>query len=656
MTIEHSLIGTGKQHAVANWHAESVVALDNIAVTFADIGKQAWVQGVGHFTLANSDPITWEPSGPATDITSKADKTVTISGTAGRITGGGDLSGNRTLDLATVGAGSTVGSTSTTLSITYDVYGRVTACTANSIAISESQVTGLVADLAAKAASTTVISAAAIGGTGLVTLTRSAGAFTFQVPTAYNGSSYAAKTGVVTLTKTNGAASGTISVAVREWTDIANVNTTLVAGLKYQVTSLTAGKTFTLPASPTAGQEVYVWFDTFATTNATLAPQSGGTINGGAVDATYTLDKNGTYIARYNGSTWITLHQNKEPLLGVSFDAATGVLTATGTLGTASTVQLYPRNWTEVAANTSVTLTTGEQAYLVNTSAGKTYTLPATPASGDTVILQCVSFSLYNQTLARNGSTINGAAANYTLKKDGTYICRYMGSTWRIEIIELAAGSYGAANTNSGLYSSCVGGSGNTASGQEVFIGAGDNNTLSGANIGAISARYITQSNESQFWPSSFLISSAMPRAFFCMQPFASTASQIGLSGRTPIQGAVSGTVSCNLTNNGDNSAASTANNVRAFFNGTYKSAVHRVTVIARNGANYCKFTREVIVIAGAIVSTTTPWADVTSGFTLTFTASISGQSLNIACANSSGSGFTIYNGYVDSLYDEASA
>lgn len=70
MSIEHSLIGTGEQHVVANWHASSVADLDNIEVAFEDIGKQAWVQGVGHFTLANSAPKTWEPVSPVFNVVS----------------------------------------------------------------------------------------------------------------------------------------------------------------------------------------------------------------------------------------------------------------------------------------------------------------------------------------------------------------------------------------------------------------------------------------------------------------------------------------------------------------------------------------------------------------------------------------------------------
>ena len=67
MSIEHKLIPAGEQHVVANWQVATVPDLDNLSVTFDDIGKQAWVQGVGHFTLANSDPITWEAASSTID-------------------------------------------------------------------------------------------------------------------------------------------------------------------------------------------------------------------------------------------------------------------------------------------------------------------------------------------------------------------------------------------------------------------------------------------------------------------------------------------------------------------------------------------------------------------------------------------------------------
>ena len=85
MSIEHSLIPAGEQHVVANWQVATVPDLDNLTVTFADIGKQAWVQGVGHFTLANSDPITWEASSSTLDSFSynASTKVLTITDSTG---------------------------------------------------------------------------------------------------------------------------------------------------------------------------------------------------------------------------------------------------------------------------------------------------------------------------------------------------------------------------------------------------------------------------------------------------------------------------------------------------------------------------------------------------------------------------------------------
>lgn len=85
MSIEHSLIPAGEQHVVANWQVATVPDLDNLTVTFDDIGKQAWVQGIGHFTLANSDPITWEAAGVgiASFSYTAGTKLLTITDTAG---------------------------------------------------------------------------------------------------------------------------------------------------------------------------------------------------------------------------------------------------------------------------------------------------------------------------------------------------------------------------------------------------------------------------------------------------------------------------------------------------------------------------------------------------------------------------------------------
>ena len=85
MSIEHKLIPAGEQHVVANWQVATVPDLDNLSVTFDDTGKQAWVQGIGHFTLASSDPITWESaSAGISSLTYTAGtKLLTITDTVG---------------------------------------------------------------------------------------------------------------------------------------------------------------------------------------------------------------------------------------------------------------------------------------------------------------------------------------------------------------------------------------------------------------------------------------------------------------------------------------------------------------------------------------------------------------------------------------------
>lgn len=65
MTIEHSTISFGEIHPAANWAVTSggVAALGGIPVGDGDIGKVAWVAGVGHYVLASTSPTVWESLG-----------------------------------------------------------------------------------------------------------------------------------------------------------------------------------------------------------------------------------------------------------------------------------------------------------------------------------------------------------------------------------------------------------------------------------------------------------------------------------------------------------------------------------------------------------------------------------------------------------------
>lgn len=64
--MEHRNIPRGEFHGVANWSVASTAERDVLVVSDADIGKQCWVRGTGHFVLAAASPMTWEAATIAT--------------------------------------------------------------------------------------------------------------------------------------------------------------------------------------------------------------------------------------------------------------------------------------------------------------------------------------------------------------------------------------------------------------------------------------------------------------------------------------------------------------------------------------------------------------------------------------------------------------
>ena len=81
MTIEHSTISFGEMHPAANWVLTSggAAALGGIAVSDADIGKVAWVAGVGHYALAAIEPTVWESVGTTMTGAEFASQTLTLT-------------------------------------------------------------------------------------------------------------------------------------------------------------------------------------------------------------------------------------------------------------------------------------------------------------------------------------------------------------------------------------------------------------------------------------------------------------------------------------------------------------------------------------------------------------------------------------------------
>jgi hypothetical protein len=132
-------------------------------------------ESVANKTQTLSASATSYPSNDAViaGLTPKADKTTTVGGTTGRITGGGDLSANRAFDLATAGAGAAnVGGASKTISTSVDIYGRTLTLSEQPIAIATSQVVGLDTALSGKQPiDTTLTALAAYNTNGLVVQT-----------------------------------------------------------------------------------------------------------------------------------------------------------------------------------------------------------------------------------------------------------------------------------------------------------------------------------------------------------------------------------------------------------------------------------------------------------------------------------------------------
>jgi hypothetical protein len=124
------------------------------------------------------------------DISGAVPSTRQITAGTG-LSGGGDLSADRTISMPNVGTAATKGSASKTVTATTDAQGRVTSLTDQDIAISEAQVTNLTSDLAAKASALNVTGVKTANYTAalwdLVRCDTTGGSFTVTLPAASGG-------------------------------------------------------------------------------------------------------------------------------------------------------------------------------------------------------------------------------------------------------------------------------------------------------------------------------------------------------------------------------------------------------------------------------------------------------------------------------------
>src|SRR6056297_935006 len=113
-----------------------------------------------------------------------------------------------------------------------------------------------------------------------------------------------------------------------------------------------------------------------------------------------------------------------------------------------------------IAYSTQTTNYTAEEGegIIADTSGGSfTVTLPSSPAEGDVVVIaDGDDWSTNNLTVARNGSTIEGAAEDLTLDVGAISVSFiYDGTTWQIYT---QAGSYTATSSIEGFYPTTVSG------------------------------------------------------------------------------------------------------------------------------------------------------------------------------------------------------
>lgn len=139
-------------------------------------------------------------------------------------------------------------------------------------------------------------------------------------------------------------------------------------------------------------------------------------------------------LAIANGGTGQTTAQSAFNALAPSQTSNSGkYLTTDGTNTSWATVTAGGGiTYTKITSNTTVA---NNQGVIADTTGGSfTVTLPATPATGDQVfIADGGNWATNNLTVGRNGSTIEGVAADWTLNQGGAQAqFVYDGTTWNV--------------------------------------------------------------------------------------------------------------------------------------------------------------------------------------------------------------------------------
>ena len=167
------------------YYVVSVAGSTNLnGITDWQVGDWAVYNGSAWQKIDNTDAVTSVNGYTGTVVLTQTDISGTVPTsrtiTAGTgLTGGGDLSANRTLAIATTGvSASTYGSASIVPVIAVNTQGQITSATNTTIAIANTQVSGL-GTMSTQNANAVAVTGGTINGTTIGATTASTGAFTY---------------------------------------------------------------------------------------------------------------------------------------------------------------------------------------------------------------------------------------------------------------------------------------------------------------------------------------------------------------------------------------------------------------------------------------------------------------------------------------------
>ena len=423
--MEHAVIPLGQRHALHNWEVESVEALAALTVSYADVGKAAYVQGLDLYTLRSVDPITFASVGNPVASVTVAGGTLTITLADGTELTADVAPADLGAEPALPSAGSSpetkyLNGNKTWTVLAKDAWGldQVDNTSDANKPVSTAQATAILA------AQNYAVQRSNHTGTQL----------------AATISDFSTAVGLAAPVKTVNGATGDVSVTT------ASIGAVATSDIGVTVAPLTAGK---IPSSYLPAIAISDYLGSVASQAAMLAlvGERGDWCTRSDTSQTYILtNESPSVLASWqpiitpgavtsvNGNAGVVV---VNAALSASFVATTGVLTVAKNNGQASdTIQLVPTQDIVDTGATSVTCVSG-RTYVSNPSNSNCpgYSLPAGAAGAKVTILYDGATASILTVFPNGSDTISGgtAGASVTYKQQGRYIFSYYSGTWNVQ-------------------------------------------------------------------------------------------------------------------------------------------------------------------------------------------------------------------------------